>query len=115
VTGFDRIAIAARIRGLLAGQDNGDPAAAAARLGVDETGLRMSIDDLAPNPTIDVIAAVVGTYGVDPVWLLTGEYDPAIHRGLLEDHQPVERTISRLMSATIREVPTGPFLRLMRE
>jgi hypothetical protein len=115
VTGFDRLAIAARIRGLLAGQDNGDPASAAARLGVDEVGLRMTIDDLAPNPTIDVIGAVVRAYGVDPVWLLTGEYDPAIHRGLLEDPAPVERTVSRLMNATVREIPTGTVLRLVRE
>jgi hypothetical protein len=115
VTGFDRIAIAARIRGLLAGQDAGDPSAAAARLGVDEVGLRMSIDTLAPNPTIDVIGAIVTAYGVDPVWLLTGEYDPAVHRQVFEDHQPIARTVSRLMNATTQVVPTGNFLRLMRE
>ena len=115
MNGFDRIAIAARIRGLLAGQDNADPSVAAARLGVDEVGLRMTIDDLAPNPTIDVIGAIVRTYGVDPVWLLTGEYDPATHRQLFEEQQPIERTVSRLMNASIRTVPTGSILRLMRE
>ena len=114
MTGFDRIAIAARIRGLLAGQDAGDPAVAAQRLGVDEIGLRMSIDELAPNPTIDVIGAVVASYGVDPVWLLTGEYDPAIHRNLLEERQPVSHIVSRLMQS-IAPAPTGNVLRLMRE
>ena len=54
--------------------------AAATRLGVDEVPLRMSIDDAAPYPTVDVIAAIVRVYGVDPTWLLTGEYDPATHR-----------------------------------
>jgi hypothetical protein len=112
---FDRIAIAARIRGLLSGQDGGDPAVAAARLGVDEIGLRMSIDDLAPNPTIDVIGAVVRAYGVDPVWLLTGEYDPALHRNMLEEHQAVERTVSRLMQSITSTAPAGNTLRLMRE
>ena len=113
--GFDRIAIAARIRGLLSGQDGGDPAAAAARLGVDEVGLRMSIDDLAPNPTIDVIGAVVRAYGVDPVWLLTGEYDPTLHRHMLEERQPVEQTVSRLMASITHVAHGGHTLRLMRE
>jgi hypothetical protein len=94
--GFDRIAIATRILSLM-GQDADDLTATAARLGVDEVGLRMSVDDLAPNPTVDVIAAVVATYGVDPVWLLTGEYDAAAHRGILEQGQSAEQAVARLM------------------
>jgi hypothetical protein len=95
--GFDRIAIAARIRGLISGQDGGDVTACAQRLHVDEVGLRMSMDDLAPNPTIDVIAALVIAYGVDPSWLLTGDYDSATHRAILEEQEPVEQAIARLM------------------
>ena len=97
MSGFDRHEIAARIRGLIAGQDEGDPGVAATRLGVDEVGLRMSIDDLAPNPTVDVIAAVVTAYGVDPSWLLVGEYDPATHRGVLESRESLGHLIARLM------------------
>jgi hypothetical protein len=97
---FDRLAIAARIRGLLSGQDGGDPSASARRLGVDEVGLRMSIDDLAPNPTVEVIAALVAAYAVDPCWLLTGEYDPATHRGILEEHESAQQVVSRLMPVT---------------
>lgn len=109
---FDRIAIAARIRGLLSGQDDGsDPALCAKRLHVDEIGLRMSIDDLAPNPTIDVIAAIVATYGVDPTWLLTGDYDPATHRSVLEERDSVEATVSRLMVPATRV--SGSNLRLL--
>lgn len=100
--GFDRVAIAERIRGLISGQDDGDPSLTAVRLGVDEVGLRMSIDDLAPNPTVDVIAAIVATYGVDPVWLLTGEYDAAAHRGILEDGNTTLEAVSRLMLAEPR-------------
>ena len=74
-----KAAIAARIRGLLGGQDS-SLSDAARRLKVDEVSLRMSIDDLAPYPTVDVISAVVRVYGVDPSWLLTGDYDAATHR-----------------------------------
>ena len=109
--GFDRIALAQRIRGLIAGQDGGDPAECARRLNVDEIGLRMSIDELAPNPTIDVIVAIVVTYGVDPTWLLTGEYDAATHRSILEEAEPVERAVSRLMMPGI--VKDGNTLRLL--
>ena len=95
--GFDRMGIAARIRGLIAGQDGGDPALCAQRLHVDEVGLRMSIDELAPNPTIDVVAAIITAYGVDPTWLLTGDYDAATHRGILEDSESVQQAVARLM------------------
>ena len=94
---FDRTAIAARIRGLISGQDDDDVGATALRLHVDEVGLRMSIDDLAPNPTIDVVAAIVTAYGVDPSWLLTGNYDSGTHRAILDDVESVEHAVSRLM------------------
>jgi len=105
----DRLAIAARIRGLLSGQDGSDPAASARRLGVDEVGLRMSIDDLAPNPTVDVVAAIVLAYGVDPTWLLTGTYDSAVHRHSLEEPRAIGEAVSKMMMAS-----GGPALRLVR-
>jgi hypothetical protein len=40
---------------------------------------------------IDVIAALVHEAGIDPKWLLTGHYDPAMHRKALllgEDRSP---------------------------
>lgn len=75
-----RKAIAARLRGLIAGQEHGDLGAVAARLGVDEVSLRMSIDQESPYPTLDVLSAVVSAYGVDPTWLITGDYNPSTHR-----------------------------------
>jgi transcriptional regulator with XRE-family HTH domain len=80
----DRAAIAARLRGLLGGQDNSDLEELAARLGVEEMSLRMSVDDLSPHPTVEVLAAVIRVYGVDPSWLLTGQYDAATHRSVME-------------------------------
>lgn len=80
-----KTAIAARIRGLLGGQDS-SLSDAAQRLKVDEVSLRMSVDTLAPYPTVDVIAAMVREYGVDPTWLLTGEYDATTHRAIADKH-----------------------------
>src|SRR6185503_3640207 len=56
---FNRRDVAARLRGLLAGQDAGIVGGTAERLGVDEISLRMSIDPEDPRPTIDVLLAVV--------------------------------------------------------
>jgi hypothetical protein len=75
-------AVASRIRGLLCGQ--GDPRELAARLGVDEMALRISIDELSPYPTMGVIAAIIREYGVDPSWLLTGNYSASAHREALD-------------------------------
>lgn len=80
-----KAAIAGRILGLLGGQEC-SISDAAVRLKVDEVSLRISIDDLAPYPTVDVISAIVRVYGVDPSWLLTGEYDSATHRSMADKH-----------------------------
>jgi len=88
--------IAARLRGLIAGQDNGDVGATAARLGVDEVSLRMSIDETSPYPTIDVLIAVISHYAVDPSYLLTGEYDPALHRRSLDDPDAMGEIFGKL-------------------
>jgi hypothetical protein len=82
MTASSNSAIASRIRGLLGGQ--GDPGTLAARLRVDEVALRITIDELSPYPTMSVIAAVIREFGVDPSWLLTGEYSPAAHREILD-------------------------------
>ena len=84
MTPFDRAGIAERIRGLIGGQDRGDYAETASRLGVDELSLRLSVDELSPHPTMEVIMAVIREYGVDPGWLLTGDYQTSSHRAAME-------------------------------
>jgi hypothetical protein len=83
--GFERHGVAERIRGLVGGAERSALAATADRLRVSELALRMSIDTLSPQPTVDVLLAVIRDYGVDPTWLLTGEYDPATHRRAVDD------------------------------
>ena len=103
--------IAARIRGLLAGQ--GDPGELAARLHVDETALRMSLDELSPYPTLDVIAAIVREYGVDPNWLITGEYDSGAHQAAIQ--APVAEIPSIVSHVVRRATDTPPYnLRIVR-
>jgi hypothetical protein len=77
---LDRNGIAFRIRALIGAERLADVGDVASSLGIDEVSLRMSIDELAPYPTVDVIAAVVAHFGIDPTWLLSGDYDPATHR-----------------------------------
>jgi hypothetical protein len=81
---FDRAAIAERLRGLLGTQNRNDIEQIAARLGVEELSLRMSIDETSPHPTVEVLAAVIREHGVDPNWLLTGTYDASTHRAAIE-------------------------------
>lgn len=98
-THIDRLGIAARIRGLVGGQDHGLAERTARRLNVTEISLRISIDDLDPHPTLEVIAAVVHEYGVDPTWLMTGSYDPASHRRAMEDERDFVRSaFARLLT-----------------
>ena len=85
IAAASRHALAARIRGIVAGQDHGVIEATARRLGVSEVSLRMSVDELDPYPTVDVVFAIIRQHGVDPTWLLTGEYDATTHRSAIED------------------------------
>jgi len=78
VAGMDRHGIASRIRELIGDKDT-DLASTAVRLGVAELSLRVSIDDLSPHPTTEVLVAIVRVFGVDPNWLIYGEYSPASH------------------------------------
>ena len=81
---FDRNAIASRLRSLLGISGDVSFVAAAEKLGVEELSLRLSVDDLSPHPTIEVLDAVIREYGVDPTWLLTGHYDSGSHRMAVE-------------------------------
>ena len=47
---------------------------------------------------VDVVAALVHESGIDPKWLLTGQYDPAMHRKALllgEDRSPQGADVMR--------------------
>ena len=92
---IDRQSVALRVRALLAGQGSFDLGAAAARLAVKEGSLRMSLDDIAPYPTVEVLTAVIREFGVDPSWLLWGTYDASTHRSATESED---------LGASVREM-----------
>jgi hypothetical protein len=76
---LDLAAIAERIARLIAERDAGGIAAKAVLLGVNTGALRRSIDRQSPRPSLSVVVALVRHYGVDPAWLLYGDYDTATH------------------------------------
>lgn len=82
---IDRHAIAKRIRGLIGPLQPDTLVQVAKRLRVSELALRLSVDPDSPQPTLDVVAAVIREYGVDPMWLLSGEYQTETHRLAEED------------------------------
>lgn len=95
--------IAARLRALFAKPDDQDWEVVAKRLGVSEVALRMSIDPLEPHPTVAIVAAAVAHYGVDPTWLLTGEYDPDTHRRALDDGADITGGLPQVLAKLVPE------------
>ena len=105
---LDWAAIAERLRGLIRVQNSNDLESAARRLGVDERSLKTSIE--GGRPTLTVMAALIRTYGLDPSWVLTGEYDPQTHRHALESNtQEIEVAVKRmLLSAPVAPLSAPP-------
>jgi hypothetical protein len=92
----DRYEVAARLRALLTpALSSTRLRTVAARLDVTASVLRASIDESEPHPSAAVVLAVVRQYGVDPTWILTGEYNAVTHREALEHPASVERLLAR--------------------
>ena len=105
----DRMQIAERLRALLTPVIRRSRIRAVAdELHVKARTLRESIDEIAPNPTVEVLFAVARFYGVDPTWLLTGEYDSATHREALEHPASAARLLAR--TSLPRDRSTRPVL-----
>jgi hypothetical protein len=111
VNQFDRRAVAARVKELIGGLDPEKLAAASERLRVDELALRLTVDELSPHPTMEVLVAVVREYGVDPHWLLTGEYVGATHRRAMEEGVPGIIAAMNEISRKRNTPPSEPLLR----
>lgn len=90
--------IAERLRSLI-GRDYSRLDAFATDLGVSVVDLKASIDEQSPQPTLQVIIAMVRWYGVDPTWIVTGEYDAARHRTAIgDDEAPATSVIADLVA-----------------
>lgn len=94
---LDAAAVAGRVRQLLTNDVGDNSDAFAGRLRVSADALRLTTDVDHPQPTLDVLIAVVREFGVDPMWLLTGVYDAATHRAVLDERSgDVERVVTSL-------------------
>jgi hypothetical protein len=86
-------AIAERLRAVIARQPGRRPDDIASILRVSPEALQRLLNDrersIDTGFLIDVVAALVREFAVDPQWLLTGQYDSATHRRALllgEEH-----------------------------
>lgn len=102
----DRADVAGRLRALIFNAEGLEPGAVARQLGVSEIALRMSVDEESPRPTAEVLVAAVRYYGVDPNWLLTGEYDLSVHRQAIDgDRETTAAVVSDVVQR--RNTPPG--------
>ena len=109
LSSHDRAQVAARLRELIAAHDHAEPGLMARRLGVSEVALRISIDVESPRPTADVLVAAIRYYGVDPSWLLTGEYNATVHRHAVDgDRAATAAAVAEVVQR--RNTPPGTLL-----
>jgi hypothetical protein len=107
-------AIVERICAII-GRLPGDVAALARVLGVAEENLRrLDHPEHRPDslPVIDLVAALVHEFAIDPQWLLSGQYDATAHGralGLGEDRShDGALAIRRLVTEQYRRLRDGP-------
>jgi hypothetical protein len=79
--------------------------AVAADLDVTAESLQVSTDLQNPHPSVEVLLAVIRYHGVDPTWLLTGEYDLATHREALENPSSAASLLARTSLRRDRSQP----------
>ena len=113
IVSVDRHQVAARLRELIGGLDAERVTSAAERLRIDELTLRRSIEGSSPHPTLEVMVAAVREYGVDPNWLLTGDYSQASHRRAMEEGVP--GIIAVIDEISRRQGPPGPARDLLND
>ncbi len=77
--------VAMRVRALIGEDGQAQLSGLARRLHVDLDSLRACIDDRAPRADSLVLAAIVREFGVDPSWLVSGEYNAATHHAALDE------------------------------
>ena len=113
--------IARRARSVLARQPGVCPGKLAADLELSEEKLQCFLSGrerlIDTTFLIDLVAALVRECGVDPKWVLTGQYDGALHRQALllgEDRTPKgAHAVRELVQAEYRQVRRPGFLTSM--
>ncbi len=71
----------------------------------------MSIDFTSPRPTAEVLVAAIRYYGVDPSWLLTGEYNATVHRHAVDgDRAATAAAVAEVVLRRNTPSPPGTLL-----
>jgi len=104
---LDLTSIATRIRALLIRPNGDDLEAAASRLDVAPAALSRSLDPRFPRPSLSVITAIVREYGVDPWWLMYGDYNRETHALASEMGSAISRADVLRLVAPPRETRAG--------
>ena len=81
-------------------------ARAAARLRVQEADLGAILGARPSAPMLEVLAAVVREYGVDPSWVVTGVYDGHTHRRALLDDTAVIDLLAQAFAGDLEMIPS---------
>jgi hypothetical protein len=98
--------LAGRFGALIAQENGRELRAAAERLGVAEADLCHLLECRSPalgsDHLAELCAAAVRHYGVDPSWLVTGCYDPDMHRDV-EEYPRSAAGLQELIADLIRK------------
>ena len=90
--------VAERISALVTASGQENVAGSALRLGVTEPQLREAMSGRSRFGSLKVVTAVIREFGLDPSWLVTGEYDATTHRAALEgDRHEIDSLVKRLV------------------
>jgi hypothetical protein len=105
-------AIAERVRGVIERQADRDLGAIARSLALPEQQFQRLVLDreraIDVGFLIDVLAAMVHVFGLDPQWLLVGTYDAGSHRRALE----LLETSARSGEHSLRELLHEQYVRV---
>lgn len=81
-------------------------ASAAARLRVQESDLGAILAGRPSAPMLQVLAAIVREFGVDPSWVVTGVYDGHTHRRALLDETAIIDLLAQAFAGDLELIPT---------
>jgi hypothetical protein len=99
----DWAGISERVRGLVRMEEYGVEVASA-KLGLQPDVIHAGVNGVSRSATLRVVEAVVRVYGLDPTWIITGQYDSATHRTAMQA-KPAELMVilKRLVSQAARD------------
>ena len=81
-------------------------ARAATRLRVPEADLGAILAGQPSTPMLEVLAAIVREFGVDPCWVVTGVYDGHTHRRALLDDTAIIDLLAQAFADDLELIPT---------